>query len=105
MVQIFVFVLIAVTLVLLSMFVDGVIELYKVEKEEKNHMSRDGLDGYLDKTFGFGKVKLYKTVLDSEGNLHYLVYLPKYEWFKAPEYQWFEVFATHTGYQHCECER
>lgn len=103
--QIFIFVLISVTLVLLSMFVDGLIELNKQEAEAKQHIIRDGLHGYLDQTFGFGKVTIFKTVLDCEGNTRYLVYLPKYEWFKAPKYQWYEVFATQTGYQHLEFER
>lgn len=105
MLQILVFILIAATLILLSMFVDGVLELYKLEEEEKSHIVRDGLDGYLDRTFGFGKVTLFKTMLDCEGNIRYLVYLPEYEWFKAPKYKWYEVFATQNGYRHLELER
>lgn len=105
MVQIFMFVLISATLVLLSMFVDGLIELNKQEEEEKKSIIRDGLYGYLDQTFGFGKVTIFKTILDCEGNVRYLVYLPKYEWLKSPEYQWYEVFATQKGYQHLKFER
>ncbi len=104
MIKLLVFVLIAITLVLLSMFVDGLIELYKQEEEDKKHIIRDGLNGYLDQTFGFGKVRLFKTILDADGNLRYLVYLPKYEWFKAPEYQWYEVYKTHKGFHHSELE-
>jgi hypothetical protein len=103
--QILVFVLIAAALVLLSMFVGGLFELYKQEEAEKSQIVRDGLDGYLDRTFGFGKVTIFKTMLDCEGNIRYLVYLPKYEWFKEPKYQWYEVFATQKGYQHLEFEK
>ncbi|MBY0147398.1 hypothetical protein [Neobacillus niacini] len=100
MLKLFVFVLILFTLVLISMFIDGVVELHKQEKEEKKNIIRDGMKGYLDKTFGFGNVTLYKTILDAEGNTCYLVYLPKYEWFKAPKYEWYEVCATQSGYKH-----
>jgi hypothetical protein len=98
--KLFVFVLILFTLVLISMFIDGVVELHKQEKEEKKNIIRDGMEGYLDKTFGFGNVTLYKTILDAEGNTSYLVYLPKYEWFKAPKYEWYEVCATKNGFTH-----
>ncbi|PEQ90557.1 hypothetical protein CN481_16940 [Bacillus sp. AFS006103] len=103
--NLFVFVLIAITLVLLSIFVDGLMTLHKEEKEaDKNHV-RDGMEGYLDQTFGFGFVKIFKTMLDSDGNVRYLVYLPQYEWFKAPQYKWYEVYATKSGYQHNEIIR
>lgn len=100
MLKLFVFVLILITLVLMSMFIDGVVELHFKEKEEKKNITRDGVEGYLDKTFGFGNVTLYKTILDAEGNTRFLVYLPKYEWFKAPKYEWYEVYATQSGYKH-----
>lgn len=105
MLNIFVFVLIAVTLVLLSIFVDGLIELNRLEQEDKNHFVREGLEGYMDQTFGIGRFKIFKTLLDSEGNIRYLVYLPKYEWLKATKYQWYEVYATQNGYHHSEFVR
>ncbi|MCM3690706.1 hypothetical protein [Neobacillus niacini] len=100
MLKLFIFVLILITLVLMSMFIDGVLELHKQEKEEKKNIVRDGMEGYLDKTFGFGNVTIFKTVLDAEGNTRYLVYFPKYEWFKAPKYEWYEVYATQSGFKH-----
>ncbi|MEH7252399.1 hypothetical protein V7111_09785 [Neobacillus niacini] len=100
MLKIFIFVLILITLVLLSIFIDGVLELHKQAKEDKKNLVRDGMEGYLDRTFGFGNVTIFKSILDAEGNTRYLVYLPKYAWFKAPKYEWFEVYATQSGYKH-----
>jgi hypothetical protein len=82
------------------MFIDGVMELHKQENEEKKNIIRDGMEGYLDSTFGFGTVTIYKTVLDATGNTRYLVYLPRYEWFKSPKNDWYEVYATQSGYNH-----
>ncbi|MEH7072766.1 hypothetical protein [Neobacillus drentensis] len=97
-----IFVLIAVTLVLLSLFVDGLFGLYKQEKEAEKMLVRDGMEGYL---YEMGPVKIFKTLYDAEGNVRYLVYLPQYEWFKSPTYKWYEVYATHNGFQHIEVER
>ncbi|MGG3468657.1 hypothetical protein ABES02_14395 [Neobacillus pocheonensis] len=105
MLKLLVFVLIAITLILLSVFIDGLMELQKQELEEKKNIIREGIEGYLDRTFGFGTVKIFKSLLDAEGNLGYLVYLPHYEWFKSPQYKWYEVFATQKGFQHDEVER
>ena len=99
-----VFVLIAITLILLSLFIDGLMQLYKQEKEDKKNTVRDGMEGYLDQTFGIGPVKIFKTIQDADGNLRYLVYLPQYEWFKTPQYKWYEVYATQNGFQHNEIE-
>jgi hypothetical protein len=98
--KLFIFVLILIMLVLMSMFIDGVMELHKQEKEEKKNIIRDGMEGYLDRTFGFGNVTIFKTILDASGNTRYLVYLPKYEWFKSPKYEWYEVYATQSGFKH-----
>lgn len=87
-------------MVLLSIFIDGVMELHKQEKLDQEKIIRDGMEGYLDRTFGFGKVTIFKSILDADGNTRYLVYLPKYEWFKSPKYEWFEVFATQSGFKH-----
>jgi hypothetical protein len=103
--QLFIFVLIAITLVLLSMFFAGLMEQYKTEKEEKKSIVRDGMLGYLDRTFGFGTVKIFNSFLDAEGNEGYLVYLPMYEWFKSPTYQWYEVYAVASDFRHAEIER
>lgn len=84
----------------MSMFIDGVMELHKQEKEEKKNIIRDGMEGYLDRTFGFGTFTIFKTLLDADGHTRYLVYLPKYEWFKAPKYEWYEVYATQSGFKH-----
>lgn len=100
MLKLLIFVLILITLVLLSIFIDGVLELHKQEKEEKKNIVRDGMEGYLDRTFGFGYVTIFKSILDAEGNISYLVYLPKYEWFKSPKYDWYEVYATKSGFRH-----
>lgn len=99
------FVLISITLILLSVFVNGLIELYRQEEEDKKNSIRDGMEGYLDQTFGYGAVKLFKSMFDAEGNVSYLVYLPHYQWFKTPEYKWYEVYATHNGFKHSEIER
>jgi hypothetical protein len=104
-INLLIFILIAITLILLSLFIDGLMRLYKQEKDEKHTIVRDGMEGYLDQTFGIGPVKLFKTLLDADGNVRYLVYLPQYEWFKAPQYKWYEVYATQNGYQHIEIER
>ena len=104
MLKILIFILIAITLILLSLFVDGLMELYKQEKEAAKNTVREGMDGYLDQTFGFGMVKIFKTILDAEGNIHYLVYLPQYAWLKTPKYQWYEVYATHHGFHHSKIE-
>jgi hypothetical protein len=80
-------------------------ELYKKEKEDKKNIIREGMEGYLDQHFGFGTVKVFKSILDAEGNLRYLIYLPRYEWFKSPKYQWFEVYATPNGFHHVKIEK
>lgn len=102
--KILVFVLIPISLIFLSVFIDGLMELHKQEKEDKKNMVREGMEGYLDQTFGIGTVTIFKSILDAEGNLRYLVYLPRYEWFKYPKYQWYEVYTTHKGFQHFEIE-
>lgn len=103
--QIFIFVLIAITLILLSILVDGLMELYKKEEEDKKNIIRDGIEGYLDRTFGYGAVKIFKSLVDAEGNLGYLVYLPQYEWFKSPKYHWYEVFSSQNGYKYTYVKR
>ncbi|WP_419887872.1 hypothetical protein ACN6MT_20945 [Neobacillus niacini] len=100
MLKLFLFVLILITLVVLSIFIDGVMELHKQEKEDKKNIIRDGMEGYLDKTFGFGNVTIFKSILCADGSTRYLVYLPKYEWFKSPQYDWYEVYASQNGYKH-----
>lgn len=99
-----VFVLIPINLILLSVFFDGLMRLYKQEKEDKKNLVREGMEGYLDQTFGYGTVKIFKSVHDAEGNVRYLVYLPTYEWFKSQKNQWYEVYATHNGFHHNEIE-
>lgn len=83
----------------------GLTEQYKEEKEAEINIVRDGMEGYLDRTFGFGAVKVFKSILDADGNVRYLVYLPKYEWFQAPTYHWYEVYSTGNGYHHAEIEQ
>ncbi|WHY03101.1 hypothetical protein [Neobacillus sp. DY30] len=100
MLKLFIFVLILITLVLLSIFMVGVRELHKKEKDYRKNIIRDGMEGYLDKTFGFGNVTIFKSILDADGNTRYLVYLPKYEWFKSPQYEWYDVYATQSGFKH-----
>ncbi|MEH7009796.1 hypothetical protein V7087_03110 [Neobacillus niacini] len=100
MLKLFIFVLILITLVLLSLFIDGVLKLHNQEKEYKKDIIRDGMEGYLDKTFGFDNVTIFKSIFDADGNTRYIVYLPKYEWFKSPKYEWFEVYATQSGFKH-----
>jgi regulatory protein YycI of two-component signal transduction system YycFG len=43
--KLFIFVLILITLVLLSIFIDGVLEIHKQEKEDKKNFIRDGMEG------------------------------------------------------------
>ncbi|MEH7335040.1 hypothetical protein V7161_20640 [Neobacillus drentensis] len=105
MLNLLIFILISITLVLLGIFIDGLMELHKKDEEDKKNIVREGIEGYLDKTFGFGAVKIFKSILDAEGNFGYLVYLPHYEWFKSPKYKWYEVFDTQSGFQHNEIER
>lgn len=100
-----IFVLIAVTLILLSIFAVGLSELHKQEQEDKKNMVREGIEGYLDQIFGYGLAKIFKSIYDADGNLGYVVYLPQYEWFKSTHYKWFEVFETNHGYQHVEIHR
>ncbi|WP_040203480.1 hypothetical protein [Neobacillus jeddahensis] len=102
MIQILVFILTIIALVLLSIFTVGLMELYKLEKEVRNNLVREGMLGYLDEIFGMGAAKIFKTILDAEGNHRYLVYLPQYAWFKSPKYQWFEVYETDNGFVHSE---
>lgn len=68
MLKLFIFVLILITLVMLSIFIAGVLELHKKEKDDKKNIIRDGMEGYLDKTFGFGNVTIFKSILDADGN-------------------------------------
>lgn len=99
------FVIIAVTLVLLSIFVVGLTELHKQEQADKKNTIREGIDGYLDQIFGYGIAKIFKSIYDADGNQGYLIYLPQYEWFKSPKYKWYEVNVTHNGYHHIELHR
>lgn len=103
--KLLIFVLIAITLVLMSIFFAGLTELHKKETEERKNLVRAGMEGYLDQMFGFGMAKLFKTIYDAEGNLRYVVYLPQNKWFKAPKYKWYEVYETQTGFQHVEIQR
>ena len=106
MLQFMVFVvLVPVTIMLLGAFVNGLFELSHEEKEERKRMIREGIEGYLDRTFGYGTAKIFKKILYSDGILGYVIYLPHYEWFKAPRFQWFEVYATDNAYNHIEIER
>ena len=102
--KLLIFVLFTITLILLSLFIDGLMRLHNQEKEDKKNIVRDGMEGYLDQTFGIGPVKIFKTMFDADGNVRYLVYLPQYEWFKTPNYKWYEVYATKNGFQHTEIE-
>ena len=61
-----IFVLIAITLILLSLFIDGLMRLYKKEKEDKKNIVRDGMEGYLAQTFGIGPVKIFKSIHDAD---------------------------------------
>lgn len=79
-------------------------KLYKEEMEAEKNVVRDGMEGYLDQTFGIGPVKIFKTMFDADGNVRYLIYLPQYQWFKSPKYKWYEVYATKNGFQHHEVE-
>jgi hypothetical protein len=101
----FVVVLTIITFFLLPIFIDGLIKLHKQEEVEKKDIIREGMEGYLDKIFGYGMAKMFKSIPDAEGNIRQVVYLPQYEWFKSPKYQWFEVYATADGYEHMEIER
>lgn len=98
----FIVILILITFFLLSLFIDGLMKLNKQEKENTRNIVREGIEGYLDQTFGIGTVEIFKSILDAEGNLGYKVYMPHYEWFKSPKYQWFEVYATNQGFHHSE---
>ena len=84
------------------MFIDGLMKLHKQENADKKSHVKEGMEGYMDQTFGIGSFKIFKSTIDAEGKLRYLVYLPKYEWFKSPEYQWYEVYATNSGFVHIE---
>ena len=99
-----VFVLIPINLIMIAVFIDELFQLYRQEKEEQKNIVREGMEGYLDQAFGFGTVKIFKSVFDAEGNESYLVYLPQYEWFKAPKYKWFEVYSKDNSFYHCEIE-
>ncbi|PLS01865.1 hypothetical protein [Neobacillus cucumis] len=106
MLKLLVFGLIIITLILVSIFIGGLMDLYKQELEEKKNMVRDGIEGYLDQTFGFRKVKVFKTLIDADGYVRYMVYLPQFEWFKSPTYTWYEVYQTQSGgFQHIDVEK
>lgn len=98
-------VLIPITIILLGAFINGVIVLNNKEKEDKKRIVKEGIEGYLEQTFGIGTVKIFKKIFDADGILRYIIYLPHYEWFKSPRYQWYEVYATDNGYHHIEIER
>ncbi|MEH7305710.1 hypothetical protein [Neobacillus drentensis] len=102
--KLLIFALIAITLVLISILIDGLMKIYKEEKDAEKNVVRDGMEGYLDQTFGIGPVKIFKTMFDADGNVRYLIYLPEYQWFKSPNYKWYEVYATKNGFQHHEVE-
>jgi hypothetical protein len=97
-------VLIPITILLLCAFVNGLIELYYKEQEDKKRIVKEGIEGYLNQIFGYGTVQIFKSILDAEGTLRYIIYLPHYEWFKSPTYKWYEVYATDNGYNHIEIE-
>ncbi len=92
--------LILITFFLLSMFIDGLLKLHKQEQDGKLNQIREGIEGYLDQIFGYNTVTLFNTLVDAEGTLSYVVYQPKHEWFKSPEYHWYEVFETEKGFKH-----
>lgn len=87
---------------MLSMFIDGLLKLHKQEQDNIRNQIREGIEGYLDQTFGYKAATLFNTLVDAEGTLSYVVYKPKHEWFKTPKYHWYEVFATDKGFKHVE---
>ncbi|MGG1398202.1 hypothetical protein ABE288_10410 [Bacillus salipaludis] len=91
-------VLIPITIFLLSAFINGLFELSHEEKENRKRLIREGIEGYLDQTFGYGTAKIFKSIFDAEGLLSYVIYLPHYKWLKSPRYQWFEVSLSDKGY-------
>lgn len=102
MVKILLVILILVTFFLLSLFIDGMMKLHRQEEDGKRNFIRDGIEGYLDQTFGYEAVKLFNTLIDANGTLIYVVYKPTYKWFKEPKYDWYEVYATDKGYEHAQ---
>lgn len=97
--------LILITFFLLSIFIDGIMKQHMQEKEDSKNISKDGLAGYLAQSFGNERVKIFKSIVYSDGILCHLVYVPRYEWFKSPKYQWFEVYASQNGFHHSEIQR
>lgn len=94
--------LILITFFLLSLFIDGMMKLHNEEEAGKRNLIREGIEGYLDQTFGYGAVRLFNTLIDANGKLIHVVYKPTYEWFKTPTYHWYEVYVTDNGYKHVE---
>lgn len=105
MIKLVIFGLIVLTLIMVSIFIGGLLDLHKQEMEEKKNWVRAGMEGYLDQTFGYGNVKVFKSMVDANGNECYLVYLPQLKWFKTPKYKWYEVYATQSGFEHYEVKR
>jgi hypothetical protein len=79
-------------------------ELYQKDVEFEKSAGRDEIKQYIDKTFGNGNYKVFKSLLDGEGRLRNIIYLSQYEWFKTPTYQWYDVYATEKGYNHTMIE-
>ncbi|WP_075981615.1 hypothetical protein [Bacillus massilinigeriensis] len=104
MLKLLVVVLFIITFILMGIFIDGLMELHKKEKENLKNLIREGIEGYLDQTFGYRAAKIFKTILDSEGNMIYLVYLSQFEWFKSAKYQWYEVYVNNDGFHHVKVQ-
>jgi hypothetical protein len=79
-------------------------ELHKEDKEYEKSIGSEEIKSYIEKTFGKGNFQIFRSLVDEEGKLRHIVYLSKYDWFKTPEYQWFDVYATNNGYKHSKIE-
>lgn len=93
-----------VLVICLIVFIKELMELHKKDKEYEKSLGKDDINLYIEKTFGKGKFVIFKSMSDDEGNLRHTIYLPNYEWFKSPQYQWFEVYATNNSFNHIKIE-
>jgi len=88
------FTMAVIILCILINFIEDCVELHKQEIEQ----FKSDLLEFLEKTFGKDKFEIFKSSLYDDGILRHIIYVPHYEWFKSPQYQWYEVYATNTDY-------
>jgi hypothetical protein len=85
-------------------FFNDLKEIHKEDIEYLKSIGGEEIKQYIEKTFGKGNFTILKSMVDENGKLGHIIYLPRNEWFKSENYEWYDVYATNNGYSHKKAE-